>query len=71
MREDDGIRSYTLSSRLLSQAGLSIIKSYRNGMNILSVYPEKKKKMSQIEKLLIAVILAVVRVWGRGCFLSM
>ncbi len=60
IREEDSIKDYTLSSRLLSQAGVSIIKSYKGGMNILSVYPEKKRKMSQIEKLLIAVISSVV-----------
>ncbi len=60
IRDDDGLRDYTLSSRLLSQAGLNIIRSYKNGMNILSVYPGRKKKLGQMPKLLIAIILAVV-----------
>ncbi len=60
IRDEDEIRDYTLSSYLLSQAGLSITKSYRNGMNVLSVYPGKKKRMGQLPKLLIAIILAVM-----------
>lgn len=58
--ENDEIKNYTLSSRLLSQAGLSIIKSYRKGENVLSVYFGKKKKTGQIPRLAAAIVLAVV-----------
>ncbi len=60
VRDDDELRDYTISSHLLSQAGINILKTYKGGMNILSVYPEKKKKMSQIVKLLFALFSAVV-----------
>lgn len=60
MREEDALKDYTLSSRLLSQAGLSLVKSYRNGRNIISVYPGKRKKTGELPKLLAAVLLAVV-----------
>lgn len=59
MYSDDMLENFALSSRLLAQAGLSLIQSYKNGENCLTVYPPKKQKMGQMQKLLIAIVAAV------------
>lgn len=59
MYSEDKLEDFALSSRLLAQAGLSLIQSYKNGENYLTVYPPKKQKMGQMQKLLIAIVSAV------------
>ncbi|MBO5474390.1 MAG: cation:dicarboxylase symporter family transporter [Lachnospiraceae bacterium] len=48
------------SNRLLAQAGLSLVYTYKNGKNCLSCNPVRKSHMGQMTQLVIAVILAVV-----------
>ncbi len=60
VREEDAIWDYTLSSRLLSQAGLSILKSYSGGYNTLSLEKGRKSKNGQLKALSIAIALSVV-----------
>ncbi len=60
VREEDAIWDYTLSSRLLSQAGLSILKSYSGGYNTLTLEKEKKSRNGQLKALTIAILLSVI-----------
>ncbi len=56
--EDD--ETFLLSSRMLSQAGLSFTYAYKDGKNCLTCNPRKKKSsMGQVALLLAAVFLAV------------
>lgn len=56
---DNRLESFALSSQLLAQAGLTLVQSYKKGENCITVYPPKKQKMGQMQKLLIAIVLAV------------
>lgn len=56
--EDDG--AFLFSSRLLTQAGLSLAYTYKNGRNCLICNPPKKSRMGQMAQLVIAVSLAIV-----------
>lgn len=47
------------SNRLLAQAGLSLVYTYKNGKNCLSCSLPKKAPMGQMTQLLLAVVLAV------------
>ena len=49
-----------LSSRLLAQAGLTLTQSYQSGENCLTVEPPRKRKLGQMQKLLLAIVSAVV-----------
>ena len=60
IRSDDTLESYSLSSQLLAQAGLTLTQSYRNGENCLTVYPPKKQRMGQMQRLVIAIVSAIV-----------
>lgn len=55
---DEDEEGFWLSNRLLAQAGLSLIYTYKNGKNCLSCNPQKKFSMNQIIQLVLAVILA-------------
>ena len=59
MCSDDDMEELSLSSRLLAQAGLTLTRSYRNGENCLTVYPPRKQKLGQMQKLLIAIVSAI------------
>lgn len=48
-----------LSNRLLAQAGLALVYTYKNGRNCLSCNPQKKRQMGQMTQLVIALLLAV------------
>ncbi len=48
----------TLYSRLMAQAGLSLIYDYKDGRNILSLYPPKPRRMGSLMQLLIAIAAA-------------
>lgn len=47
-------------NRLLAQAGLSLVYTYKNGRNCLTCNPPKKPGMGQMTQLVIAVSLAAV-----------
>lgn len=51
---------YILSNSMLSQASLSLVYTYKNGYNCLAIYPPKKERMSQMAKLGIAIVSAIV-----------
>lgn len=55
----DMLEEFSLSSKLLAQAGLTLVQSYQNGENCLTVYPPKKQKMGQMQKLVIAIVAAI------------
>ncbi len=57
---DDEAEEFLLSNRLLAQAGLSLIYTYKNGKNCLSCNPQKRFSMGQVAQLVTAVILAAV-----------
>lgn len=57
---DDSEPGELMFSRLMAQAGLSLVYSYKDGANCLTVNPPKKARLSQIVKLLIAIGCAVV-----------
>ena len=59
IRSDDMPESRFLSSRLLAQAGLTLMQSYQNGENRLTVCPPRKRKLGQMQKLLLAIAAAV------------
>ena len=54
--DDDG--SFLFSSRLLAQAGLALDYSYKNGKNCLSCGVQKKMRIGQMTKLVIAILAA-------------
>lgn len=56
---DDEAFGEQLYNRLMAQAGLSLVYSYKDGANCLTVNPPKKARMSQIVKLLIAIACAI------------
>lgn len=60
IRSEDMPESCFLSSRLLSQAGLTLTQRYQNGENCLTVYPPRKHKLGQMQKLLLAIAAAIV-----------
>ncbi len=60
LRADDVLKNCSLSSRLLAQAGLTLTQSYQNGENCLTVEPPRKRKLGQMQKLLLAIVSAVV-----------
>ena len=60
VKEEDAIWDYTLSSRLLSQAGLNILKGHSGGYNTLTLEKEKKSRNGQLKALLVAIILSVI-----------
>ena len=60
LRADDGLESCSLSSRLLAQAGLTLTQSYQNGENCLTVDPPRKRRLGQMQKLLLAIVSAVI-----------
>lgn len=49
-----------LCNRLLSQAGLTFVYSYQNGVNRLSLNPPKKVHIGQMGQLLTAIVSAVL-----------
>lgn len=49
-----------LSNRLLAQAGISLIYSYQKSENILMIQPPKKKQISTIMQIMIAVLAAIL-----------
>ena len=54
--EDCGALLY---SRLLAQAGLAPVYSYRDGVNSLTFYPPKPRRLSPLAQLLIAIAASV------------
>lgn len=58
--EDEEDEGFLLSNRLLAQAGLALVYTYKNGKNCLSCNPQKKFSMGQMAQLMTAVVLAVV-----------
>ena len=60
LQADDVLKNCLLSSRLLAQAGLTLTQSYQNGENCLTVEPPRKRKLGQMQKLLLAIVSAVV-----------
>lgn len=60
IRSDEGLENLMFSSRLLAQAGLTLVRSYKRGENCLTVNPPARQKMGQMQKLLIAILSAVV-----------
>ena len=60
LQADDVLKNCLLSSRLLAQAGLTLTQSYQNGENCLTVEPPRKRKLGQLQKLLLAIVSAVV-----------
>ena len=60
LRADDVLKICLLSSRLLAQAGLTLTQSYQNGENCLTVEPPRRRKLGQMQKLLLAIVSAVV-----------
>jgi len=60
LQADDLLKNCLLSSRLLAQAGLTLTQSYQNGENCLTVEPPRKRKLGQMQKLLLAIVSAVV-----------
>lgn len=61
LQADDVLKNCLLSSRLLAQAGLTLTQSYQNGENCLTVEPPRKRKLGQMQKLLLAIVSAGVR----------
>ncbi len=59
---------FILSSRMLSQAGLSFTYAYKNGKNCLTCNPRKKSSVGQMALLLAAVFLAVALGTGARIF---
>lgn len=59
MHSVEKLEGYALSGQLLAQAGLALIQSYKNSGNCLAVYPAKKQKMGQMQKLSVAIVAAV------------
>lgn len=55
----EDLEDYALSNKLLAQAGLSLNKGYSNGENTLCVYLRKKRKTGQMQRLVVAIVLAV------------
>ena len=53
LQADDVLKNCLLSSRLLAQAGLTLTQSYQNGENCLTVEPPRKRKLGQMQKLLL------------------
>lgn len=51
---------FFLCSRLLAQAGLSLVYTYQNGVNRLTINPPGKKQTGQIVQLLLAILCAIV-----------
>ena len=60
LRADDVLKNCSLSSRLLAQAGLTLTQSYQNSENCLTVEPPRKRRLGQMQKLLLAIVSAVV-----------
>ena len=60
LQADDVLKNCLLSSRLLAQAGLTLTQSYQSGENCLTVEPPRKRKLGQMQKLLLAIVSAVV-----------
>ena len=60
IRSDDLLEDVSLSSRLLAQAGLTLTQSYQNGENCLTVYPPRRQRLGQMQKLLLAIVSAIV-----------
>ena len=60
LQADDVLENCLLSSRLLAQAGLTLTQSYQSGENCLTVEPPRKRKLGQMQKLLLAIVSAVV-----------
>lgn len=52
-------QAFLLSNRLLAQAGLALICSYKNGRNFLTCNPPKKKHIGQMTQLIIAIAAAL------------
>ncbi len=57
---EENLEDYALSNKLLAQAGLSLNKGYSNGENTLCVYLKRKQKTGQMQRLVVAIVLAVV-----------
>ena len=58
--EDEEDEGFLLSNRLLAQAGLALVYTYKNGKNCLSCNPQKKFSMGQMAQIMTAVVLAAV-----------
>lgn len=58
--EEYGEVGAMIYSKLLAQAGLSLVYEYKSGENCLTIYPPKKSHISQGTILVGAIILAVV-----------
>ena len=55
---------YLITSRIISQTGISFSYTYKNGKNCLTCNPKKKASKGQLTQLLVAIILAVVLGFG-------
>ena len=55
----EDLEDYALSNKLLAQAGLSLNKGYSNGENTLCVYLRRKQKTGQMQRLVVAIVLAI------------
>ncbi|MDO5406882.1 MAG: cation:dicarboxylase symporter family transporter [Eubacteriales bacterium] len=56
----DDEEEFFLYNRLMAQAGLAFLFSYKNGVNYLTVHPPKKVRMGDMARLILAIGLAVV-----------
>lgn len=57
---EEGEESEWLYPNLLARAGLSLVASYKDGENRMSVYPPKENRFGTLSQIILAIALAVV-----------